>query len=134
VFAVKANTLEAASAKLSDEELYAQMRQVLAFLCIEIIVMVFIAERSCLGDVSGNHVFIFVTCSFPRVSLDETTAKTITWALWELAKAPAIQSRLRSEIRATRAGAGAELSLADLDAMPYTLAVVKVCTLTYIAG
>jgi len=55
----------------------------------------------------------------------ETTAKALTWALWELAKNPSVQTKLRAEIRATRARAGSDLSMKDLDAMSYSLAIVK---------
>ena len=61
----------------------------------------------------------------PYVRLDETTANVLTWALWELANHPAIQANLREEIRAARARAGSDLSAIDLDAMPYSMAVIK---------
>ena len=61
----------------------------------------------------------------PYVRLDETTANVLTWALWELANHPAIQAILREEIRAARARAGSDLSAIDLDAMPYSIAVIK---------
>ncbi|KAL1742019.1 cytochrome P450, partial [Schizophyllum fasciatum] len=56
----------------------------------------------------------------------ETTATTLTWALLELARNPAIQKRLRHEIRAVRRERNEpELTAATLDAMPYLDAVVK---------
>ncbi|KAH7883347.1 cytochrome P450 [Phlebopus sp. FC_14] len=59
----------------------------------------------------------------------ETTSNTISWALLELAKQPAIQSRLRTEIRqaeaAIRARGDSQFTVADFDAMPYTTAVMK---------
>ncbi|OAX34712.1 cytochrome P450 [Rhizopogon vinicolor AM-OR11-026] len=59
----------------------------------------------------------------------ETTSNTISWALLELAKYPEIQSRLRAEIREAEAAMHArgdvEFTIADLDDMPYTTAVVK---------
>ncbi|EGO00621.1 hypothetical protein SERLA73DRAFT_178475 [Serpula lacrymans var. lacrymans S7.3] len=59
----------------------------------------------------------------------ETTSNTVSWALLELARNPKIQDRLRAEIRATevsvRARGDSEFTIADFDAMPYTIAVMK---------
>ena len=64
----------------------------------------------------------------------ETTASTITWALYELAKSPETQRRVREEIKATRTRAtqrgDRELSVADLDSMKYLIAVMKVRKIT----
>lgn len=57
---------------------------------------------------------------------DETTANTLSWALFELARTPDVQKKLREEIRASQAVSGGELSLADTSALPYLEAVVKV--------
>ena len=60
----------------------------------------------------------------------ETTSNTITWILYELARQPEIQQKLRQEIRtmkeAARARGQTEFTMRDVDAMPYLLAVVKV--------
>jgi len=60
----------------------------------------------------------------------ETTSHTIEWALLELARRPHIQSKVRAEIRereaVIRLRADATFTAADFDAMPYTVAVVKV--------
>jgi hypothetical protein len=60
----------------------------------------------------------------------ETTASTVTWALYELARHPEFQNQVRDEIRATQAQAvqrgDGELSVADLDSMKYLLALMKV--------
>jgi cytochrome P450 len=60
----------------------------------------------------------------------ETTASTISWALYELARRPDFQNEVRDEIKATRAEASlrgdSELSVADLDSMKYLLALMKV--------
>lgn len=57
----------------------------------------------------------------------DTTANTLTWYLWELAKHPESQERVRAEISATRAkNGGQELSIADLDSMTFTQATLKV--------
>jgi len=56
----------------------------------------------------------------------DTTSNTLTWYLWELAKHPESQERVRAEIIATRAkNGGKELSMADLDGMAYTQATLK---------
>ncbi|KAH7922165.1 cytochrome P450 [Leucogyrophana mollusca] len=89
---VKANMAENAKAKLSEEELLAQMSTILF----------------------AGH---------------ETTSNTVSWALLELAKHPEIQTKLRSEIRATDAAIHArgqsDFTVADFEAMPYTTAVMK---------
>ena len=57
----------------------------------------------------------------------DTTATTLTWYLWELAKHPESQERVRAEIIATRAkNGGKELSITDLDSMAFTQATLKV--------
>jgi len=59
----------------------------------------------------------------------ETTASTVTWALYELSKHPDFQKDVREEIKTTRAQAAqrgdAELSVADLDSMKSLLALMK---------
>ncbi|KAJ7671826.1 cytochrome P450 [Mycena rosella] len=59
----------------------------------------------------------------------ETTASTMSWAMFELAQHPKIQRRLRAEIKETysamRARGDLELTAADFDNMPYTIAVMK---------
>jgi cytochrome P450 len=58
----------------------------------------------------------------------DTTANTLTWYLWELAKHPESQERIRAEIIATRAkNGGKEFSITDLDSMAFTQATLKVC-------
>ncbi|KDQ64165.1 hypothetical protein JAAARDRAFT_201556 [Jaapia argillacea MUCL 33604] len=59
----------------------------------------------------------------------ETTGNSLTWTLWELAKNPKIQARLRNEIRDTevniRQRGGSDFTLADIEGMPYLQAVLK---------
>ncbi|KAF8582153.1 cytochrome P450 [Ramaria rubella] len=61
----------------------------------------------------------------------ETTASTLTWMLYELSRHPGYQSRVRDEIKVARAqaahrgGMDGELSVADLDSMKYTIALIK---------
>ena len=61
----------------------------------------------------------------------ETTSSTLSWMLYELAKRPDYQARIRAEIRAGRArvaerGTGAGFILEDLDGMQMMLAAIKV--------
>lgn len=59
----------------------------------------------------------------------ETTSNTLSWALYELAKQPHIQTRLRAEVRAAegslRERGAADFTVADFEAMPYLQAVLK---------
>ncbi|KAL1715760.1 cytochrome P450, partial [Schizophyllum commune] len=56
----------------------------------------------------------------------ETTANTLSWALYELCRHPDVQTRLRAELRSFRAASGSsEPSAAAFDGMPYLAAVVK---------
>ncbi len=63
----------------------------------------------------------------------ETTSTTLSWALWELAKHPDIQTRLRAEIRDKRVEislqntdvGNSDLSMDDLEGMPFLQAFVK---------
>ncbi|KAJ7634739.1 cytochrome P450 [Roridomyces roridus] len=59
----------------------------------------------------------------------ETTAITMSWTLWELTKHPEVQAKMREEIAETERAMGArgdsELNYTDLEAMPFTIAVMK---------
>ena len=59
----------------------------------------------------------------------ETTAASMTWLLYELARHPEYQHQMREEVRATRARVtergDADFSIADLDAMTHCLAAMK---------
>jgi len=59
----------------------------------------------------------------------ETTANTLTWALWELAKHTKIQSKLRVEIRhwmkLAHANGDETIPVSDYEKMEYTVAVMK---------
>ena len=58
----------------------------------------------------------------------ETSATSLTWVLYELARHPDVQERLRLEIReAQRAVVGKKFTAADYDNMVYLSAVLKVC-------
>jgi cytochrome P450 len=57
----------------------------------------------------------------------DTTASATTWFLWEIAKHPESQDRMRAEIATLRARrGGGQFSVSDLDSMTYTLAAIKV--------
>ena len=60
----------------------------------------------------------------------ETTANTLSWMLWELAKHPQIQEELRQEIagkrKSTTESGAYELTLEDLESLPVLQAVIKV--------
>lgn len=62
----------------------------------------------------------------------DTTAFSVTWLLWELAKHPEYQAKVREELAAVRAEVTArgdtEFSVADLDGLSMLLAVMKVRT------
>ncbi|PIL24888.1 cytochrome P450 [Ganoderma sinense ZZ0214-1] len=59
----------------------------------------------------------------------ETTASVLTWLLYELARHPEYQQKMRDEVRAIRARVAergdADFSVADLDAMTYCFAAMK---------
>jgi len=56
----------------------------------------------------------------------DTTTNSLGWYLYEIARNPGSQARVRAEIAATRAKKGGEiLSATDLDSMTYTLATLK---------
>jgi len=74
-----------------------------------------------------DHLTIISTILFAG---HETTSNSLSWILLEIARHPKVQSRLRDEIRemeaAIRARGDTQFIMADLDAMPYTTAVIKV--------
>ena len=60
----------------------------------------------------------------------ETTASTLSWMFWELAKHPEYQARMRKEIRATRtavlARGDTRFTIDDLDSMTTVMNAIKV--------
>lgn len=60
----------------------------------------------------------------------DTTANTVTWLLWELAKNQDYQEKLRAEITQKReevtARGDVDFSMEDLDSMDYLQAAIKV--------
>ncbi|KAI8989230.1 PAH-inducible cytochrome P450 monooxygenase PC-PAH 1 [Trametes punicea] len=59
----------------------------------------------------------------------ETTANSMTWMLWELARHPDHQTKLRDEVKAVRARVtergDSDFSISDLDSMTYVQAAMK---------
>jgi cytochrome P450 len=59
----------------------------------------------------------------------ETTSTGVTWTLYELARFPDVQNRVRVEIMEMKAKAQErgddDLTMHDFDSMPYTTAVIK---------
>jgi cytochrome P450 len=57
----------------------------------------------------------------------DTTAYSMSWFLWEIAKHPESQDRIRAEIADLRARrGGGQFTITDLDSMTYALAALKV--------
>ena len=60
----------------------------------------------------------------------ETTAGTLSWMLYELAKHPEYQTKIRNEVRAARAAVrargDADFTIDDLNGMEVVLAAIKV--------
>ena len=108
---LRANASENPNSKLTDDEVIYQISCV--FTLLEVILLPFfltLPERSNL--LLAGH---------------DTTASTLTWFLWEVAKHPESQERIRSEIAAFREEKGEEHPTAtDLDNMAYTQAALKV--------
>ena len=100
-----------AKKKLSDEELYAQMRWVPLY--------------DYLTSIIEDHV----AYSTLLLAGHETTATTLAFMLLELARNPKVQSRLRREIRmmdaTVKERGNSELTVTDLEGMPYLNAVIK---------
>lgn len=110
---VKANASEDPATRMKDHEMIAQMAN-------------FLLAGNCLP--LSMCTFCLVTrCAVPG---HDTTSLTLSWLLWELAKAPEYQSKMREEIRAIRARVvqrgDTELSISDFDSMILTTAAIKV--------
>ena len=65
----------------------------------------------------------------------ETTASTLSFALYELAKHPEYQERMRQEIRVARAKVmargGSEFTIEDLDSLTLSVNAIKVCDIVF---
>jgi len=60
----------------------------------------------------------------------DTTASTLSWVFYELARRPEVQQKLRQEIREMKKQVSErgdlDLSVADVDSMKYLSAIIKV--------
>lgn len=95
---------------------------------------------SCVQLPSFCHVALWASCvdtfviSTATLLLagHDTTAISITWLLWELAKHPEYQTKIREELVIARAEATArgdsDFSIADLEGLTMLQAALKVCT------
>ncbi|KZT27436.1 cytochrome P450 [Neolentinus lepideus HHB14362 ss-1] len=72
---------------------------------------------------------LYAQSSVVFIAGHDTTAGTLTFGLWQLARHVGVQTRLREEVRATlaaiRARGKAEPSVEDMESMPYLQAVMK---------
>ena len=63
----------------------------------------------------------------------ETTANTLTWALWELSKIPEFQEKMRAEIAIVRGKiterGDSDFTVEDLESMQYVNAALKVSSM-----
>ena len=106
---VKANTSEDQKRRLDEEELLSQMRYVN-----------YIVINGCTSNILRTII----------LGGHETTSNTLSWILFELARNPSIQKKLRKEIRLMeqiiQSRVDREFTPADLDSMTYLNAFVKV--------
>ena len=71
--------------------------------------------------------YLYVDYSTFLTAGQDTSANSLVWYFYAIAKHPEAQARIREEITLVRARAdGEELTVADLDSMVYTLATLKV--------
>lgn len=108
---LRANASENPTDKMTDSEVVSQITCVITF--------------SLTGKSLPAHAFpVYSTL---LLAGHETTANSLTWFLWEVAKHPESQERIREEIAAFRRRMGDKpFSAADLDRMTYTQAALKV--------
>jgi cytochrome P450 len=110
---LRANASENPSNKLTDDELIYQIT------CANI--------PSFLNYSKSLLAHVFLAYSTLLFAGHDTTANTLTWFLWEVAKHPESQERIRAEIAGFRERKGEEQpSFVDLDNMAYTQAALKV--------
>lgn len=112
---LRANASENPTNKMTDDEVIHQITCATSFL----LEMIWLTH-------STN------TTSTLLLAGHDTIANTSSWFLWEVAKHPESQGRIRAEIAAFRAKKGeAQPSIADLDNMTYTQAALKVLPTPY---
>jgi len=128
VHAVKANASAKEGAKLRDDEIIPQMRWVFlsSFSKQTDNCRLYQIDHVCSPRNHRNH------CKRKKLVIPgiSNQPKQIAWGLYELAKHPEVQARLREEIIETRmkiqARGETEFTTNDLDTMPYLVAVMKV--------
>jgi len=107
---LRANASENDTNRMSDDETFSQVVCVIALLF----------NRS-------PYVHALPKYSSLLLAGHETTANSLGWFLWEMAKHPESQERIRAEIAAVRARKGdQQISVVELDNMTYTQAALKV--------
>ena len=104
---LRANASEDPRGRLSDTEMVDQIAYVQR------------GQREVVHVLTVNSTLLFAG--------NDTTTNTLGWYLYEIARNPESQERVRAEITAIRAKKGGEmLSATDFDSMTYTLATLKV--------
>ena len=89
---------------------------------------------------SVNYSKSLLAYAFPAYSSlllagHDTTANTLTWFLWEMAKHPESQERIRAEIADFRERKGeVQPSVVDLDNLTYTQAALKVLPCCFVGS
>ena len=107
---LRANAAENSTNKMTDSEVVSQITWVIPQ-----------------DDSSRLHAHAFPVYSTLLLAGHETTSNTLAWFLWEVAKHPESQERIREEIAVLRKRVGRNpFSAADLDNMTYTQAALKV--------
>jgi cytochrome P450 len=85
-------------------------------------------KSSTLNAHTAGHLTVTIVGSTLLFTGHSPSALSLIWYLWEIAKHPEAQDRIRAEIATTHAERGGrELSIADLDSMTFTQATLKVC-------
>jgi cytochrome P450 len=86
-----------------------------------------LTKSGSLNVLTAGHLTVILVCSTLLFAGHSTSSLSLDWYLWEIAKHPEAQERIRAEIAATRAKSGSrELSTADLDSMAFMQATLKV--------
>ena len=104
----------------------------LAFLSDSLTFGVFSVKANASEDPKTQLTYTEMTAQMQSLTFagHETTASTLSWMFWELAKHPEYQVKMRAEIRATRAAVLARgdtsFTIDDLDSMTSVMNAIKV--------